>query len=471
MWFPTSRKARIMIAVGALLLGGAGLGAEAAYAVSGGGYNSSQQDCPAYGSDWATPNGMTYPGCHNMAVNVESGGTTQGDPSPNNTRYVEWGNNQAPNDPNSQGTPTPYSLGEPGYTGSPHSGCLAVNTDGTGGGPGSYPEDGTPGTTGKSGGPRKSAGHPTAQEHHSAASSSQAGCGNNPNGTGFEVNYDYYQYYCPIVAAAGMKCEDQNPSANSYTFDTGSGVAYQPILANGVLVYFGMDDNTDNGEHDGLGPYSNLINPNNEEAVNGPSDGGGIMVSITPQNAGDTPSATHPEGLANASSGFCADGICMEATTQQQTVYHGCGTPTPFGTAQCDPGTPQNANVYDYAPGGNPNNDPSVNSESPNCNSGDATTTDQANCGSGGMDAIRSATPSNENAEPGVQLYSDPDPQRSPAAPSPLWPTPALYVGTCGVYAGSPATTGQALGSKPESAGGQQLTNADGQVAFDPAGC
>jgi hypothetical protein len=36
------------------------------------------------------------------------------------------------------------------------------------------------------------------------------------------------------------------------------------------------------------------------------------------------------------------------------------------------------------------------------------------------------------NAEPGIQTYQDPDPQRSPALP---FATPGLYVGTCGVYA------------------------------------
>jgi hypothetical protein len=458
---PRALRGRAAIAAAAIALGLTGAGTGIAYAVSGGGYNSSQQDCQTYSSDYATPAGYTYPGCHNLAVNVESGGQTNGDPNASNTRYVEYGNNQVPNDPNSQGTPTPYSLGLPGSTGNPHSGCVAVNTDGTGGGPASS------GSTSPSGGKGKGKGgkvHSTGKG--SSGGSTQAnpgGCGSNPNGAGFEANYDYYQVYCPIAQAAGFACEDTNPANNTVTPSTGTGVDYQPIVSNGVLIYFGMDDNSDNGEHDGLGPYSNLINPNNGEAVNGPSDGGAIIVSVTPQNAGNTPSATNPEGLANASTGFCADGICGAATTQQQTVYHGCGTPTPYGTAQCDPGTPQNANVYDYAPGGSTQNDPSVNQESPNCNSGDATSTSPANCGPGGMDAYRSATPSNENVEPGVQVYSDPDPQRSPAAPAPFWPTPALYVGTCGVYAGSPATTGQVLGTTPTP-----VSNSAGQVAIDP---
>jgi hypothetical protein len=424
-----------------------GAWAGAAIAASGGGFSPYQQGCQPGDSDWATPNGETYANCHNIALNVESGGTTQGNANNNNTRYVSYGDNQTPVDPNSQGTPTPYSLGEPGYTGSPHSGCLAINTDGTGGGP--APTNTKPESPGQ-------------------AEQSKSGCGNNPRGAGFEANYDYYQYYCPIAATLGFRCEDTTPGTTTLTPDTGSGVAYKPIVDNGVLIYYGMDDNTDNGEHDGLGPYSRKLGQRNYGAVNGPSDGGAVTVSVTPMDAGRLPTLTQPESLANLSLGSCADGICEEATTQRQTVYHGCGAADSSHQARCDKGTPQNANVYDYAPNGNPANDPSVYSESPNCNSGDAQTSSRQSCGNGGMDSIRSATPANENAEPGVQVYSDPDSQRSPAAPAPFWPTPGLYVGTCGVYAGSPATTGQVLGTKATTVGGMQVTNAAGQVAIDP---
>jgi hypothetical protein len=445
----TRHLPRLLLAASAAAFGvGVMAWAGAAYAVSGGGYQPAQQACQPGDDDYATPNGLTYAGCHNTALNVESGGTTQGNPDDGNVRYLSFGNNQGPNDPNSQGTPTLYSIGLPGYTGDPHSGCLALNTDGTTGGP--VPAGTLPESPGK-------------------AEQYQGGCGNNPNGLGFEANYDYYQFYCPIAKLLGFACEDADPGITTVTPDTGSTIDYQPILDNGLLVYFGMDDNNDNGEHDGLGPFSALTHQNNNGAVNGPSDGGAITLSLTPKGITQSPSPAHPQGLTNLSTGFCADGICIELTTQQQTVYHGCGASNANGQAPCDPGTPSSANVYDYAPGGNPANDPSVSTESPNCNSGDANTTSEKSCGPAGMNATRSATPANENAEPGLQLYADPDPQRSPAAPSPAWPTPAIYVGSCGIYLGSPATTGKLLGDKPISLGGVQIVNAAGQLAIDPA--
>lgn len=454
------RVMAVLAATAGLIIAGGGAGA--AFAVSGGGYQPSQQGCQPGDSDYATPATQTYPGCHNMALNVESGGTTQGNASDTNTRYAQFGLDQSPNDPKSQGTPTPYSLGEPGYSGSPHAFCVSANTDGTGSAPAGTSTGAKPGNKHKdksSNGAKGSSG----QGGSTGTSGAGDGCGGNPNGAGFTGFVDYYQYYCPIAAMLNNPCEDTGYGNTTFTPYQGTTVAYEPIVDHGVLLYFGMDDNSDNGEHDGLGPYSALANQNNNGAVNGPSDGGSILLVLDPRNAAATPSQTHPEGAANASSGACADGICFEGTTQQQTVYHGCGAADANGQAPCNAGTPKDANVYDYAPGGSTANDPSVNSESSGCNAGGASSSSEANCGPGGMNAYRSATPANENAEPGVQVYSDPDPQRSPAAPSPFWPTPALYVGTCGVYAGSPATTGQAFGTSPTP-----VSNQAGQVAVDP---
>jgi hypothetical protein len=416
-----------------------------AYAVSAGGYQPYQQGCQPYDSDWNTPTGEVYPGCHDVALNVESGGTHQGNPDDANTKYVQFGLDQEPVDPRSQGTPTPYSLGYPGQSASPHAACLAVNTDGTGGHPAA------PGRAPTSAG----------QAYDSP------GCGGNPRGVGFASQVDYYQFYCPVAALIGDPCEATSYGTTTVIPELGRQVAYQPVVEHGLLVYYGMDDNTDNGEHDGVGPYTNQVNPNDGGAANGASDGGGIMLLIDPLGAGAFPSATKPEGLANASFGECADGICSEGTTERQAVYHGCGAADSAGQAPCAAGTPTNANVYDYAPGGDPAHDPSVNGEPAGCNSGDATTTSAAACGPGGMNYWRSQTPANEWAEPGLQVYSDPDPQRSPAAPAPLWPTPGLYVGTCGVYAGSPATTGMVLGSTPLSLGPIPVTDRAGQVAVD----
>jgi hypothetical protein len=441
---------------GALCVGSLTAWAGVALASSGGGSEPNQEDCQPFADDWATPQGAVYPGCHNMALNVESGGTTQGEANADNTRYVEFGGDQEANDSNSKGTPTEYSIGYPGDTGSPHAGCLAVNTDGTTGGSAPYTQ---------------------APEAASKAEDSQYGCGKNAKGAGFELNYDYYEWYCPIAAAAGHPCEDPSYGTTNYTIDQGDGVAWQPIVEQGLIAYFGEDDNNDNTEHDGVGPYNNALGYSNDEgAENGPSDGGAMILSIQPLGATHLFTPTHPEGVANYSAGFCADGICAEFTTQQQVVNHGCDAPdsyvAPDGTtpstesqAPCTKGTPQSADVYNYS-----EKDPSVQTESAACNSGGAesgggSTTDEQNCGPGGMNAIRSNEPANEYAEPGVQTFADPDSSRSPALPSPLWPTPAVYVGTCGVYVGSPdLPTASTIDKLP-------VSNGAGQVAIDPTGC
>jgi len=161
----------------------------------------------------------------------------------------------------------------------------------------------------------------------------------------------------------------------------------------------------------------------------------------------------------NASEGECADSICAEATTQQQTVYYGCGATNPQNNNAndyCAPGTPQSADVYK-------NNTPASTQEVSNCNGGGPDTTETA-CylnqnGSGnptGANGYRQNTPPQVNAEPGVQTYQDPDPQRSPALP---FATPGLYAGTCGVF----VDTGGGDGSPGLST---MLTN--GMVTLDP---
>jgi hypothetical protein len=443
------------VVVGVSVMSWAGV----AGASSGGGYEAGQQDCQPFADDWATPQNLVYPGCHNLALNVESGGTSQGEAAVGNTRYLEFGQDQEGNDQNSKGTPTLYSVGYPGNTGSPHAGCLALNTDGTGGGAA-----------------------PTSQGPvvASQAEGSAYGCGANPDGFGFEGNYDYYEFYCPIAQILGKPCEESSYGRTDVRILDGHAADLMPLVQNGLLVYFGEDDNNDNTEHDGVGPYNNALGYSNDEgAENGSSDGGATTLSLTPQNLfekADWLSTTHPEGLLNLSAGFCADGICAEGTTQQQLVNHGCDapdsyvaadgvTPSTVSQAPCDAQTPQNANVYDYA-----QPDPSVQTESANCNSGGAqagsgASTDAQNCGPGGMNALRAAEPANEFAEPGLQLFADPDPGRSPALPSPLWPTPALYVGTCGVTVGSATLPTAPLIDDT------LLHNSASQLAVDLPGC
>jgi hypothetical protein len=361
------------------------------------------------------------PGCHNVAATVESGGMTNGDPNSNNTRYVEAGSDYLPNNDHNPSFGFEENAGDPGTPDSPHSGCLAANTDGTGGGTGT-------------------------------------GCGNNPNGAGFSATYDYYQLYCPATAAlpldsipipdgvpAAKNCAAGQPIGHTnVTPDTGSNSKLDQIMTQGLLLYLGADDNLDNGEHDGFSG-----NNHTNGAINGPSDGGAIVLSVTPQNAGNAPTASHPEGLANFSFGMCADGICFGASTQQQTVYHGCDATNPQNknsADRCAKGTPTNDNVYQ-------NDTPASTKESPNCSSGGPASSETAcytnqdgSANPGGANAYRQHTAQNMNVEPGVQTYQDPDPQRSPVAP---FGTPGVYVGTCGVYlndsggVGSPGITGQ----------------------------
>ncbi len=418
-------------------------------AASGGPYNSNQQDCTWNSSAWNTPQGYTQPGCHNFALNVESGGTTNGDPNSDNTRYAEWGSNQDPSEgpagPIGQtGNPSfgfILAPGDPGTYDAEHAGCASANTDGTGGG------------TGK-------------------------GCGSNPHGAGFEANYDYYQAYCPaagllpsalftatqipggvvasklqsgtpsfIVPAPYQCARNQRIGQTTVTPDHGTKQALTRVLTQGLLVYFGGDDNNNNGEHDGFSGndgHPGATPQATDGAINGPSDTTGTMVSVTPQSATRKPSQTHPEGAANASSGICADSICAEATTQQRTMYYGCYDPknpkdsqwSQSGTdsaasgannqkhIQCAPGTPESGNAYE-------NKSPASTQEPADCSSQD-TAAEECKDGNSTPNGYRSHTPQQENTEPGVQTSQDPDPQRSPLGGI---ETPGTYVGTCGVWA------------------------------------
>jgi len=387
-----------------------------AAAASGGGFNPDQQDCPWNADAWNTPPNSVPAGCHNFAANVESGGQTNGNPNSNNTRFADFGIDQLPNNPGNPSFGFEEYLGDPGTADSPHSGCAAVNTDGTDGGPGT-----------------------------------QYGCGQNPNGAGFEANWDYYALYCPAAAllpfastpdpTAGAlptgfpqlwQCSSAQPvGQNTITPYHGTANALDQIMSQGLIVYVGAFDNLDNGEHDGFSGLNNT-----DGAINGPSDGGGLLLSIEPQwlLAPGTPTASRPEGLANASEGECADSICAEATTQQQTVYYGCGATNPQNNNandQCAPGTPQSTNAYE-------NNTPASTKEAYLCNGGGPDNTETAcyvnqdgSPNPNGANGYRQQTPSQVNAEPGVQTYQDPDPQRSPALP---FATPGLYAGTCGVF-------------------------------------
>jgi hypothetical protein len=368
-----------------MVLGGLALlvVAGVAHAVSGGGYAPSQQDCPANASASNTPKCRTVQGCHNFDVIIEDS---------HGRRFVEVGIDQLPR--GYPRTPGLFGLGYPGSPNSPHSGCVAVNTNGTDGGPG-------------------------------------RGCGNNPHGTGASVVFDL-----------------QHPNRNAVAVDTGAPDinALAQSIAGGLQGYVGADDNLDAGEHDGVTGANGTSG-----SVNGPSDGGAIHVHVTPGAATTAPSLADPVPLAGASEGFCADGYCQEVTTERQVVYRG------------NPHSKRSRDVADYSGKGWDPYD---------CSSGDAKAEKACKSGSHhGMDDWRNSEVNTVYAEPGVQVYEDPDPQASPLdplyeahlTPRPmLYPIPAAYVGTCGVVAG-----GGPLASAPA---GTPLTNSAGQVVVS-TGC
>ena len=375
-------------AVMVLALGAGSIGvAGAAWAVSAGGYSPSQQDCQPNADRNNAPSGQTEAGCHNVAINVESGNGS--------TRYAEVGLDQLPT--GYPGTPTPISLGYPGQPNSIHSGCTAVNTNGTNGGTGT-------------------------------------GCGTG-KGLGATIVFDL-----------------QKPGRNSITPETGTPNAQglTSLLTDGFRLYYGQDDNTDAGEHDGV---TGAASDGTVGSVNGPSDGGGVGIFFLPALIGtSSPSASNPVPFAGAYEGFCADGICQEATTQQQVLYQGCDANQ---HVQCDKNSPQSRDVYNYQ---GKHWDPY------NCSSGDIPSEQKGpqGCGNQTMDQWRQQEAHNVYAEPGFQFYEDPDPQASPAGPQQLYPLPAVYIGTCGVAAGG--------GSAP-AAPASPVTNGAGQVVVAPTGC
>jgi hypothetical protein len=397
-----------------------------AMAVSGGGYDPGQQDCPktadasnAGPGSWQSQNPV--PHCHNAAVNVEDG---------NGNRFAEVGLDQLPSGYPS--TPGLTGVGYPQTANFPHSGCAAVNTAGTGGGTGT-------------------------------------GCGNNPKGLGGSAGFDTNQLLAcvyqnvwlpdpthirpPPGSPPSASCTPGSNPAGAVTgsLDTGGGMAdfVATLLGPGVKFYMGADDNLDAGEHDGVTGLNNTAN-----SANGPSDGGAITAHLTPSRAGDMPSATNPLPAAGASEGECADGLCFGITTHQQALYNGGGSGS--------------RDVYNYD---GKTWDPY------NCSSGDPKSeqacSDPAQGGHpGGMDYYKSQEAGTVNAEPGVQVYEDPDPQGSPidpvregGGPTVLYPLVGTYAGTCGVVAGGGPVAG------PVVAGTPVPQNKSGQVVINPVGC
>lgn len=208
--------------------------------------------------------------------------------------------------------------------------------------------------------------------------------------------------------------------------------------------YNGADDNMNTGEHDGTDPTLAGAEP-----ANGPSDGGAIVVNWHPMDVmawlgavmgpdGAHAVLTNPVALADAGMGSCADGVCMAIQTRERAVWHGGANG-------------ETRQVYDYE---GKDWDPEA------CSS--ASDADQAAChGDPGhpqtMNEYKNADAQDVVAEPGVQVFEDPDPAGSPIGPYPL---PAAYAGTCGV----------ALGGGPLDFTGAPMANGAGQIIVS-TGC
>ncbi|MGH9306229.1 MAG: hypothetical protein ACRD0I_05010 [Acidimicrobiales bacterium] len=398
------RRGAAVVGVASLICGLGG-GISAAWAVSAGPYSPANQDCPA-NADANTTQTAT-PGCHNSKLLVtDSAGH----------RYVQVGTVQE-----AQGDNV-------------HAADVSVTPNGS-------PDPGSPST----------AVH--LDTNYQPIPKGQCGL------------EDIALYPVEVLLfAAGQSGPPCSLNPTMWALPTGSpslGPSVQAgslnpsiaALAGGGQVYFGGDDNLDSGEHDGV---DGLYHTN--QAVNGPSDGGGLNLYWQPGAASGwagaiqaalagSPAglAQNPVPVAGGGGGACADGICAGAYSSRRTVYQGGG------------GSGQSRDVYNY------------NSKTfgpYTCNSGspanEKACSDPSQGGiTGGMNSYRQAEASNVVVQPGVQVYADPDPQGSPVLPSQLYPLPAVYVGTCGVVLG-----GGGVGAPPSP-----LTNHAGQLVLAPTGC
>lgn len=194
-------------------------------------------------------------------------------------------------------------------------------------------------------------------------------------------------------------------------------------------VYFGADDNLDNGEHDSVAP--NDFHHKDSRVANGPSDGGAIQANTHVQgDPGDPagliaknvdPTDMHdPVKAADAGTGACADGLCAGADTTRRKVYQG-------GCSSC-----ADQSVY--------NDQNSTNWRSPDCNG--QSLQNQNDCGANWQSGSESGNiygPYSERGahytDPGVFVYEDPDPQASPEFQGVTgYPLCELYAGTMGVW-------------------------------------
>ena len=240
------------------------------------------------------------------------------------------------------------------------------------------------------------------------------------------------------------------PPSVSYKVQQGTPSPALAGLLTGAALYLGADDNLNSGEHDGVDGKNGT-----GASINGPSDGGALQLSWHPgapmawladvmgitSGGSVAPLAENPMPLASGGAGACADGVCADAETQRRAIYHGAAAAA------------RGRDAADY----------STKTWDPyECSSGDVAS-EKACVAKGGhtMDWYRHHEATNVYAEPGVQVYEDPDSQGSPITPAPTYPLPAAYVGTCGVVAGGGAVQAPA----------SPVTNSAGQASIKPTGC
>ncbi|HZS13758.1 MAG TPA: hypothetical protein VFC09_04085 [Candidatus Dormibacteraeota bacterium] len=220
----------------------------------------------------------------------------------------------------------------------------------------------------------------------------------------------------------------------------------------GSQVYFGADDNLDNGEHDGVNPTDD--HHKDARVANGPSDGGAVQANTHAQGSAGDPASLIAENVdptdphdpvraADAGTGACADGFCAGADTMRRKAYQG-------GCSTC-----ADQSVY--------NDQNSTDWRSPDCNSG--STANQNDCGAGwqtGSEQGNIYQPYSERGayytDPGVFVYEDPDPQASPALPQ--YPVCELYAGTMGVWVCSMQVVPSPAAVSPPATGAEQVTTA-----------
>jgi hypothetical protein len=369
-----------------------------ALAVSGGGYRPHKMGCPHDAASFAREHQPQPKGCHDFQVLLRSGKHTYGELGVDTTQEGQ----------------------------NPHAADLMVSPDGTGNAKG--------GATGR-------ALRLHLDTRYQPIPPGQCGL------------FDLLTYPIDLVTGGGCALKPTAwvlPSAAPtitphLTMGNGKGAA--PDLTH-IQLFFGSDDGLDSGEHD---------EPDGKHGTKteqiGPSDGGAIVLRWHPLafatwlpkvlkglGTGDFSTlGRNPVPFLSAGFGACADGICIAAGSRRTESLRGGG------------GGGKSRDVYNY----------------------DGKTFDPYNCSGESSKAEKQchdATHKNEDSylkgeakhvylEPGVQLFEDPDPNASPLLP--MYPLPAIYLGSCGATAGG----------GPLKFPASRLTNHSGQLTLSPTRC